>query len=66
VAQILNEEMFYIPLHIILSAEPFNTEYIEGLPSADDPLLQNPSGTDHFMKWYLLNGQLRPTTAAMQ
>jgi peptide/nickel transport system substrate-binding protein len=66
VAQILNEEMFYVPLHIILSAEPFNAAYIEGMPAPDDPLLQNPSGTDHFMKWYLLNGQLSPTEAAMQ
>ena len=66
VAQILNEEMFFIPLNILLSTEPFNTDYIEGLPSADDPLLQNPTGTDHFMKWYFLNGQLAPTTEAMQ
>jgi hypothetical protein len=66
VAQIINDEMFFIPLNVILSAEPFNTEYIDGVPSADDPLLQNPTGTDHFIKWYILHGQLGPTAAAMQ
>lgn len=61
VAQILNENMFYVPLNIILSAEPFNTEFISGLPEAGDPILLNPTGSDHFMILYLLEGRLSPT-----
>jgi peptide/nickel transport system substrate-binding protein len=60
VALIVNQTMPYIPLNVILSAEPFNTSLIAGLPAADDPLLLNPTGTDHFIKWYIWTGVLSP------
>lgn len=60
VALIVNQTMPYIPLNVILSAEPFNTSLISGLPAADDPILLNPTGRDHFLKLYILNGTLGP------
>lgn len=60
VALILNREMFYIPLNEMLSAEPFNTDLISGLPAEDDPILSNPTGSDHFIILYILNGTLGP------
>ena len=60
VAQIFNEYMFYIPLNVILSAEPFNTSLIAGLPEAGDPILANPTGSDHFLILGILNGDLSP------
>ncbi len=60
VALIVNQTMPYIPLNVILSAEPFNTSLISGLPAADDPILLNPTGRDHFIKLYILNGTLGP------
>lgn len=60
VALVLNDQMFYIPLNIILSAEPFNTSLISGRPAEDDPILLNPTGTDHFIKYYILTGVLGP------
>lgn len=60
VAMIINQTMPFVPLNIILSAEPFNTSLISGLPEAGDPLLLNPTGTDHFIKWYIWNGTLAP------
>ncbi len=60
VALVLNDEMFFIPLNEMLSAEPFNTDLISGLPSDDDPILINPTGSDHFIILYLLNGTLGP------
>ena len=60
VALILNDLMPFIPLNIILSAEPFNTDLISGRPAADDPILLNPTGTDHFLKYYILTGVLGP------
>jgi peptide/nickel transport system substrate-binding protein len=60
VAMILNEYMLYIPLNEIISAEPFNTTLISGLPEAGDPILQNATGSDHFIIWTLLQGQLGP------
>lgn len=62
VAMIVNQTMPYIPLNVILSAEPFNTSLISGLPEADDPILLNPTGRDHFIKLYILNGTLGPTS----
>lgn len=64
VALILNEQMFFIPLNEMLSAEPFNTDLITGLPAEDDPILRNPAGSDHFVILYLLNGTLAPAGAA--
>lgn len=60
VALILNREMFYIPLNEMLSAEPFNLDKIAGLPAEDDPILSNPTGSDHFIILYILNGTLGP------
>ncbi|GAB5491291.1 MAG: hypothetical protein Phog2KO_15060 [Phototrophicaceae bacterium] len=63
VAQIFNSELFYIPLNEMLSAEPFNTDLISGLPEAGDPILSNPTGSDHFIILYILNGTLGPAGA---
>lgn len=60
VALIINQTMPFIPLNVILSAEPFNTELISGLPAPDDPILLNPTGRDHFLKYYILTGVLGP------
>ena len=64
VALILNQQMFFVPLNEMLSAEPFNTELISGLPADDDPILSNPAGSDHFVILYLLNGTLAPAGSA--
>jgi peptide/nickel transport system substrate-binding protein len=60
VALIINDLMPYVPLNVILSAEPFNTDLIAGLDEVDESLLANPTGTDHFIKWAIWNGTLRP------
>ncbi len=61
VALILNDLMPFIPLNIILSAEPFNADLISGTPTPDDPILANPSGSgDHFIIYYILTGVLAP------
>lgn len=62
VALIVNQTMPYIPLNVILSAEPFNTDEIAGLPSMDDPIMLNPTGRDHFIKLYILTGVLGPAS----
>lgn len=60
VAQIINDQMPYIPLNIILSAEPFNTDLIAGLPEDGAPILLNPTGSDHFIILGILEGTLGP------
>lgn len=60
VALIINDLMPYIPLNVILSTEPWNENLIAGGPADDDPIMQNPTGTDHFVVWYLLTGLLSP------
>jgi peptide/nickel transport system substrate-binding protein len=60
VALLINQTMPYIPLNVIISAEPWNSSLISGLPEAGDPILQNPTGSDHFIILYLLNGTLAP------
>jgi peptide/nickel transport system substrate-binding protein len=60
VALIVNQTMPYIPLNVILSAEPFNTSIISGLPSPDDPIMLNPTGRDHFIKYTIWTGVLGP------
>ena len=60
VALIINELMPYVPLNMLISVEPFNTNLIDGAPAPDDPILQNPSGTDHFVIYSLLTGVLGP------
>ncbi|PJF20937.1 MAG: hypothetical protein CUN56_13640 [Phototrophicales bacterium] len=62
VALIVNQTMPYVPLNVILSAEPFNTEKINGLPEDGDPILLNPTGRDHFIKYYILTGVLGPAS----
>lgn len=62
VALIVNQTMPYIPLNVILSAEPFNTDVIAGLPSMDDPIMLNPTGRDHFIKLSILTGVLGPAS----
>ncbi len=63
VALIINQTMPFIPLNVILSAEPFNTSLVSGLPEEGDPILLNPTGRDHFMKYYILNGTLAPAAS---
>ncbi|HEX3054076.1 MAG TPA: ABC transporter substrate-binding protein [Aggregatilineaceae bacterium] len=58
VALIINEEMPFVPLNMLISVEPFNTDKIAGLPAADDPIFQNPSGADHFIIYDILTGVL--------
>jgi hypothetical protein len=52
--------MPYVPLNMLISVEPFNSNLIDGAPAPDDPILQNPSGTDHFVIYSLLTGALSP------
>jgi peptide/nickel transport system substrate-binding protein len=60
VALIINDMLPYIPLNVILSTEPWNEAAITGGPADDDPIMQNPTGTDHFAVWYLLTGLIAP------
>lgn len=60
VALIINELMPYVPVNMLISVEPFNTDLISGAPAPDDPILQNPSSSDHFAIYYLLTGVLGP------
>jgi len=60
VALIINELMPYVPLNMLVSVEPFNEELISGGPSDDDPILQNPSGADHFIIYNILTGVIGP------
>ncbi len=60
VAMIINELMPFVPLNYIVSTEPFNEDLIANSPSDDDPILQNPSGSDHFVIYYILTGVLGP------
>ena len=63
-AQIINENMWYIPLNMELSVQPMNTTYIDGLPDQSDPIWANPSGVDIGTIWLILSGTLSPTAAA--
>lgn len=60
VALIINELLPYVPLNMLISVEPFNTSLIDGMPAPDDPILQNPSGIDHFVIYGMLTGTLSP------
>ena len=60
VALIINDLLPYVPLNMLISVEPFNTDLIDGAPAPDDPILQNPSSADHFVIYYLLTGVLGP------
>lgn len=60
VALFINQTMPFVPLNMLVSAEPFNTDLISGRPAEGDPILLNPSGVDHFIVYYLLTGVLGP------
>jgi len=59
VAQILNDNVLYIPLNEMLSVEPINEASIGGAPADGDPIYANPSN-DHFLIYLILNGTLFP------
>ena len=63
-ATIINEQMYYISLNEMLSVEPMNTTYIDGVPDQSDPIFANPTGVDHPIIWLILDGTLGPTAAA--
>lgn len=63
VALIINTLMPYIPLNVERSIEPLNENLIAGVPT-EDTWLSNPSGSDHPMIWYLLNGVISPGPGA--
>lgn len=65
IALIINDQMPFVPLNIEQSVEVFNETYIAGGPADDDPILKNPSGGDHWMILWILEGKLSPTEAAM-
>jgi hypothetical protein len=52
--------MPYIPLNEMISVEPFNTTLVAGVPEPGDPVLANPTGSDHFAILWLLEGKLSP------
>ncbi len=60
VALIINDMMPFVPLNYLVSVEPFNEKLVAGAPADDDPILKNPSGSDHFIIYDLLTGVLRP------
>ena len=62
VALIINDQMPFIPLNVILSAEPLNTDLIAGFEDLDPALLVNPTGGDHFLKWGIWTGVLKPVS----
>jgi peptide/nickel transport system substrate-binding protein len=66
VALIINDLMPFIPLNVEQSVEPLNEKYISGAPADDDPILKNPTGSDHWIILYLLQGKLSPTDADLQ
>ena len=60
VAQILNDLMPFVPLNVEQSVEPVNEKLIAGAPKDGDPILKNPTGSDHWAISWLLNGKLSP------
>ncbi|HVU14170.1 MAG TPA: ABC transporter substrate-binding protein [Phototrophicaceae bacterium] len=62
VAQVINDEMPFIPLNVEQSVEPVNEKLISGAPQDGDPILKNPTGSDHWIIMYLLNGKLTPAS----
>lgn len=65
VALIINDLLPFIPLNVEQSVEPVNEKYIAGAPQDGDPILKNPTGSDHWIILYLLQGKISPTEAAM-
>lgn len=62
VALILNDMMPFIPLNVEQSVEPVNTKLVTGLPAEGDAILKNPTGADHWIILYLLQGKLAPVS----
>jgi hypothetical protein len=60
VALILNDLMPFVPLNVEQSVEPVNEKLISGAPADGDPILKNPTGSDHWIILYLLQGKLGP------
>jgi len=60
VALIINNVLPFIPLNVEQSVEPFNEKLISGAPADGDPILKNPTGSDHWIISYLLEGKLSP------
>ncbi len=60
VALIINDLLPFIPLNVEQSVEPFNEKLISGAPADGDPILKNPTGSDHWIISYLLDGKLSP------
>ncbi len=63
VALILNDLMPFVPLNVEQSVEPFNEKLIAGAPKDGDPILKNPTGADHWIISYFLEGKLSPVAA---
>lgn len=60
VALIINDLMPFVPLNVEQSVEPVNEKLISGAPADGDPILKNPTGSDHWIILYLLQGKLSP------
>ncbi|MEP6987155.1 MAG: ABC transporter substrate-binding protein, partial [Chloroflexota bacterium] len=60
VALIINNVLPFIPLNVEQSVEPFNEKLISGAPADGDPILKNPTGSDHWIISYFLEGKLSP------
>lgn len=62
VALIINDLMPFIPLNVEQSVEPVNIKLVTGLPAEGDSILKNPTGADHWIILYLLQGKLAPVS----
>lgn len=60
VALIINDVLPFIPLNVEQSVEPLNEKLVAGAPKDGDPILKNPTGEDHWIILYLLQGKLSP------
>jgi peptide/nickel transport system substrate-binding protein len=60
VALIINDMLPFIPLNVEQSVEPVNEKLVTGAPADGDPILKNPTGSDHWVILYLLEGKLAP------
>lgn len=62
IALIINDMLPFIPLNIEQSVEPVNEKLISGAPADGDPILKNPTGSDHWIILYLLQGKISPAS----
>jgi hypothetical protein len=49
-------------LNVEQSGEPVNEKLSTGAPADGDPILKNPTGSDHWIITYLLQGKLSPAS----